>query len=204
VTGATAFQKANSVGGINQWKRQEVLSVYPNASSEAKLASIKNIPSEKAKEFCALFPLRESYICKPFGPEAEWRTWKGPLEDHQILGVIDDGGRGLFRGCYWGQETQYAVLDVDAGTSQYYKQDELSELLDRLDSVGLRATVYQSSDSGGWHLYIPFDGTEESKEVGATLRRWLRALGYEIKGGQLEVFPAATRLDCHYSRVLRG
>ncbi|MBX9722124.1 MAG: hypothetical protein K2X81_12060, partial [Candidatus Obscuribacterales bacterium] len=87
-----------------------------------------------------------------------------------------------------------AVLDIDAGTSQYYSKEKLAQLLARLDEVGLRATLYQSSDSGGWHLYAPFDQKEQSKEVGQTLKRWLKALGYEIKGGQLEVFPGGNAL----------
>ncbi|MBX9722328.1 MAG: hypothetical protein K2X81_13085, partial [Candidatus Obscuribacterales bacterium] len=74
---------------------------------DTKLASIKNTPSGLAKEFCDLFSKRDRYLHKPFGPDEEWRTWH-KLEDHQILGVIDDGGRGLFRGCYFGQETRYA------------------------------------------------------------------------------------------------
>lgn len=160
---------------------------------DTKLASIKNIPSGLAKEFCALFSSRDRYICKPFGADAEWRTWH-KLEDHQILGVIEDGGRGVFRGCHFGLETSYAVLDIDAKTSQNYSKEKLAELLARLDAVRLRATLYQSSDSGGWHLYIPFAQKENSQEVGQTLKRWLKAFGYEIKGGQLEVFPGGNAL----------
>ncbi len=124
--------------------------------------------------------------------QENWRTWHN-LEDHQILGVIADGGRGILRGCHWGAETRFAVLDLDAD-SQYHSKEKLEELLTAVDEIGLKANVYQSSDSGGWHLYIPFADWEESLEVKQTIRRWLQALGYEIKGGQLEVFPSGNAL----------
>ena len=42
--------------------------------------------------------------------------------------------------------------------------------------------------------YLPFDDCEQSSEVRQTLKRWLEALGYEITGGQLEVFPSGNAL----------
>lgn len=144
-----------------------------------------------AEYFCSLFPRRDVYICKTRGQE-NWKTWH-KLEDHQILGVIADGGRGIFRGCHWGAETRYAVLDIDAD-SQYHDKEKLAELLAAVDEVGLKANVYQSSDSGGWHLYISLADWEKSSEVEQTLKRWLKALGYELKGGQLEVFPCGNAL----------
>lgn len=144
-----------------------------------------------AEYFCSLFPRRDVYICKARGQE-NWKTWH-KLEDHQILGVIANGGRGIFRGCHWDAKTRYAVLDVDA-ESQYYNREKLAELLAAVEEVGLKANVYQSSDSGGWHLYISLSDWEQSRDVEQTLKRWLKALGYELKGGQLEVFPSGNAL----------
>ena len=122
-----------------------------------------------AEYFCSLFPRRDVYICKARGQE-KWKTWH-KLEDHQILGVIADGGRGIFRGCHWDAKTRYAVLDIDAD-SQYHDKEKLAELLAAVDEVGLKANVYQSSDSGGWHLYISLADWEKSSDVEQTLKRW--------------------------------
>jgi hypothetical protein len=144
------------------------------------------------QEFLSLYPRRDSYICKLAGQDS-WRTWTGPLEDHQILGVIADGGRGLLRGCHWGTQTRFAVLDIDAG-SLYHNVESLKRISQHLRAAGLKLLPYQSSESGGWHLYLPFDDQEASREVEHTLKRWLKDLGYELKGGQLEVFPSGNAL----------
>jgi hypothetical protein len=144
------------------------------------------------QEFLSLYPRRDVHICK-LPTQDRWRTWSGTLEDHQILGVIADGGRGLFRGCHWSAATQHAVLDIDV-RSRYHNSLALSRLLANLHSVGLQSRIYQSSQSGGWHIYLPFDCWEQSDEVELTLKRWLKALGYEIACGQLEVFPSGNAL----------
>lgn len=110
------------------------------------------------------------------------------------MAVIADGGRGgIFRGTFWDAQTNYAVLDIDA-SSQYHSTEKLARLLAAVESVGLAGTLYQSSDSSGWHLYLPFTEDEKSSEVEHTLKRWLKALGYEIRGGQLEIFPSGNAL----------
>jgi hypothetical protein len=53
---------------------------------------------------------------------------------------------------------------------------------------------YQSSERGGWHLYLFFDRDVLSKEVETTIKDYLRVRGYEIKGGTLEVFPSGNAL----------
>ncbi len=118
--------------------------------------------------FCSLFLRRDILICK-LPNQDRWRKWTGPLEDHQILGVIADGGRGILRGCYWAEQTHHAVLDVDA-QSKYHNAQELAKLQQKLAAVGLTATPYRSSDSGGWHLYIFFDDWAECSEVENTIK----------------------------------
>jgi hypothetical protein len=143
--------------------------------------------------FCSLFPRRDILICK-LPNQDRWRKWTGPLEDHQILGVIADGGRGgILRGCYWDEQTHHAVLDIDAG-SKYHSAQELAELQQKLAAVGLTATPYRSSENGGWHLYIFFDDWAECSEVENTIKAWLKLQGYEIKSGTLEIFPSGNAL----------
>jgi len=163
--------------------------LYSLALAAPAGASIGLDPREK---FLSLYPRRDSYIWKTPADE-NWRTTHSLLRDHQIMGVISDAGRGLFRGCYFGDRTQFAVLDIDQG-SKYHNPAELAELAGKLSSVGLTITPYQSSDSGGWHLYLFFDDRADSAEVSQTLRTWLKLEGYEIKGGTLEVFPSGCAL----------
>jgi hypothetical protein len=106
---------------------------------------------------------------------------------------MSDEGRGLLRGCYWGEWTRHGVLDIDQG-SNYHSAQELQKLLRVFESVGLRLSVYRSSESGGWHLYFYFDSYVLSQEVEITIKNYLRASGYEIKSGTLEIFPSGNAL----------
>ena len=142
--------------------------------------------------FCSLFPRRDILICK-LPNQDRWRKWTGPLEDSHILHVIQDGGFGILRGCYWAEQTHHAVLDIDQG-SKYHNVLELAKLQEKLAAVGLSAKPYQSSDSGGWHLYIFFDDWAECSEVENTVKAWLKCQGYEIKSGTLEIFPSGNAL----------
>jgi hypothetical protein len=55
-------------------------------------------------------------------------------------------------------------------------------------------TPYQSSESGGWHLYFYFDRYVLSQEVEITIKSYLVSQGYQIKSGTLEVFPSGNAL----------
>lgn len=141
-----------------------------------------------AKAFLSLYPRRQSYIQK-LPSQERWSQKKGTLRDYQLLGVIEDGGRGLWRGCYWGEETRFAVLDIDH-QSNYHSAQELKKIREILAGVSLADTAYRSSESGGWHLYLPFTDWVSSEEVETTLKQFFKAQGYSIQGGELEIFPA--------------
>lgn len=119
--------------------------------------------------------------------------WSKPLQDVQILGAIGDEWHGMYRGCYFGDFTRFAVLDIDQG-SRYHTQQHLKELTIALTEVGLTVTPYQSSNSSGWHLYLFLDNWEPKNELEQTLKSWLRSKKYEIKSGTLEVFPSGNAL----------
>jgi hypothetical protein len=141
----------------------------------------------------ALYPNRVQAIVRPPGCKS-WTTiskhW--PLPDETILAAVAGQERSVY-GLRWGDQTRFAVLDVDAG-GRYHSAQELQKLLEILAGVRLTATVYQSSDSGGWHVYLFFSQWETSNEVQETLRALLIANGYEIRGGQLEIFPSGNGL----------
>lgn len=146
----------------------------------------------RRQEFLSLFSRRDIFISKPYN-EKRWKTVKAPLFDALILRAISDSHRGIFRGCFSSHRTKFGVLDIDK-ESRHRNAHELQKLQAHLAAVNLYGILYRSSDSGGWHLYLPFDEWEESEEVETTLKTWLKCLGYQIEGGQLEVFPSGNGL----------
>lgn len=143
------------------------------------------------QEFLSLYPSRTKHIYK--APEdPKWKTRQIPLFTGMIDGAIS-GESDTFYGAFFGKLTRFAVLDIDED-SQYHNAAELENLEAHLESVGLSIKPYQSSRSGGWHIYISFAEESDSKEIETVLKRWLRALGYEIKNGVLEVFPSGNAL----------
>jgi hypothetical protein len=147
---------------------------------------------DRRQKFLSLYTRRDAFIWKTYEQE-RWQKANGPLLDAQISGVLSNEGRGLLRGCYWAHKTRHAVLDLDM-SSRYHNAAELQKLQAHLTAVDLYAIPYQSSESGGWHMYLPFSEWVESDEVNQTLKTWLKALGYEIASGQLEIFPSGNAL----------
>ena len=145
-----------------------------------------------ALDICVLFPERQPSICKNLN-QKRWRPWNQALSDSQILGVMSNEGRGLYRGCHFGRETRHGVIDIDIN-SKYHNAQELAEIRARFAAVGLELTPYQSSESGGWHLYFFFSSFVLSQEVETIIKRWLKVQGYELAGGTLEVFPSGNAL----------
>lgn len=115
-----------------------------------------------------------------------------PLPDETILDAID-GKKTETYGLKFGDETRFAVLDIDKN-SQYRNALELENLQAKLAAVGLIAKPYRSSESGGWHLYIFFEEWANRDQVHRCLSDWLRAHGYEIRNGVLEVNPSGMGL----------
>jgi hypothetical protein len=113
-------------------------------------------------------------------------NWK--LTDTEILKAIA-GVHQKFLGCRSGTNTRFAVLDIDA-KSRYHSKHQLDRLLKVLSKAGLtRSSLYRSSYSGGWHLYIFFDEPINSKDLRTHLVKVLTLNNFEIAKGTLEVFP---------------
>lgn len=94
-----------------------------------------------------------------------------------------------FIGTRWDKETRHAVIDIDS-SSQYHNKAGLKRLLAVLEAAGLpNAVPYQSSDSGGWHVYIFFAEPVSSRKIRDYLRKLLVLKGFTIKQGTMEIFP---------------
>jgi hypothetical protein len=99
-------------------------------------------------------------------------------------------------GVNFGKTTKYALIDLDY-SSQYHPshdRDRYKEILHALETIGLtRYIVIQSSHSRGLHIYLPLPTAVPTFQLAAAIRVTLTAAGFEIKNGQLEIFPNTKR-----------
>ncbi|MBX9770012.1 MAG: hypothetical protein K2X29_01495, partial [Candidatus Obscuribacterales bacterium] len=153
-------------------------------------AKFFNQPNSKLllEQFISLFH-PYSYIYKP--PKSPWLSAKDPrwkLSSSEICKAIA-GQHYQLVGTRWGNHTRHAVLDIDAN-SRYHNKSGLRLILKTLREAGFENPVtYQSSESGGWHIYIFFAEKVLSRKTRDYLLRLLRIKGFVLKSGTLEVFP---------------
>ena len=95
-------------------------------------------------------------------------------------------------GLRFGKLTRYAMLDIDA-RSPYHPDNDPSALpliREALESIGVYRTILiRSSDSGGLHLYIPFDDELPSYGIAQAIKWCLSDAGFNLASGHLESFP---------------
>lgn len=159
----------------------------------AKRFNVEPAPRAVAQEYLSLYPNRVQGILRPPGCKS-WVTVSKhfPITDETILSALAGEEKNLW-GLRWGKQTKFAVLDIDKG-SKYHQAAELQKLQAKLAAVGLRATPYRSSESGGWHLYSFLEDWTDSNDLKETLKKWLYGQGYEIRNGTLEIFPSGMGL----------
>jgi hypothetical protein len=144
---------------------------------------------QQLAEFTSLFH-RYDYICKPL-TNGSWfsANEKWALTDTEILKAAACAHPKYFLGCRAGRASRFAVLDIDAG-SKYHNKAELHRLTEVLSIAGISKTsLYRSSYSDGWHLYIFFDEPVSSRDLQKTLSTLLVLNKFEIAKGKLEIFP---------------
>lgn len=140
-------------------------------------------------QFVSLFH-RYGYIYKPLSG-GSWfsanEKWK--LPDSEILKAIACVHPKFFLGCRAGKSSRFAVLDIDQ-KSQYHNKRAIDKLLQVLSDAGLsRSSLYRSSYSGGWHLYLFFEEAVNSADLRKQIIKLLTLHDLQIAKGQLEVFP---------------
>lgn len=140
--------------------------------------------------FLSYYPNRLRSIFKRTSDSNWWeRNKRKPLADSAILEAVSCE-LSLFRGLRQGERTRFAIIDIDAG-SAHHSVSEIARLRTALEEVGLEQSfLYRSSASGGWHLYVPFSDWVPSDEMARLLKKYLRASGFTLKSGQMEVFPS--------------
>jgi hypothetical protein len=140
-------------------------------------------------QFLELFH-RYGYIYRPLnGGSWSSANEKWQLSDTEIIKAISCAHDKFYLGTRAGKSTRYAVLDIDSN-SKYHSKVQLDKLLGLLASAGLtRSSLYRSSFSGGWHLYIFFEEPVNSTELRRLLVKLLSLNDFQVAKGTLEVFP---------------
>lgn len=140
--------------------------------------------------FLALFPHRfdSIYARHPEpGQKPDWQTERRyPLSDRVLR-----QGSYLF-GVRFGAQTSYCMLDIDIGSLYHPHQDKLAigRIVASLEAIGLVSYVAcTSSHSNGLHLYFPFSEPQSSWELASVVALLLEQAGFQLKPGQLELFP---------------
>lgn len=142
-----------------------------------------------AERFCSLFH-RYGYIYRPI-LDGSWLSAdeKWQLTDTEILKAIACAHPKFFIGARAGKASKFAVLDIDTN-SEYHCLREVERIREVLFAAGINKTVpYQSSSSGGWHLYIFFDQPVSSRDLNKQLTLLLQLNDFNVQKGQLEIFP---------------
>lgn len=117
----------------------------------------------------------------PLNSETLYQRWKTPSD---LVGVRFTGGRD--------GKTNYALIDIDID-SQYHPQQNpssIQSITDALRLIGLYQHIkIRSSSSGGLHLYFPLPDCFNCYKLAIALQQTLEKHGFQIKAGQLEIFP---------------
>ncbi|MBD2258324.1 hypothetical protein [Pseudanabaena sp. FACHB-2040] len=125
-----------------------------------------------------------------------WRTLTGyPLRPRVLWSLWQDANTLI--GVRFGQTTRYALIDLDAGSpyrsnngGKDQSAESIATLRAALETIGIaRTLLIRSSWNGGLHLYVPLPEAVNTFNLAVALEGCLKAQGFEIKPGQLEIFP---------------
>ena len=139
--------------------------------------------------FLSLFH-RYAYIYRPISGGG-WLSanddWK--LTDSEILKAISCVHPKFYLGTRCGKASKFAVLDIDA-SSRYHTKDGYKKIATVLQEAGIEEhTLYQSSESGGWHIYIFFDAPVSTRDLYRQLHHLFTLSDFTVEKGTLEIFP---------------
>ena len=159
----------------------------PSRFSRAKFFPART--DEAAAQFLSLFH-RYAYILRPYtggGWFSAQDDWK--LSDGEILKAIAGLQSKYYLGTRCGKASKYAVLDIDAG-SKYHCKEGYAKIAALLEKAGIAEhNLYQSSESGGWHIYIFFDAPVSSRDLYRQFHQLFTLHDFEVAKGKLEIFP---------------
>lgn len=133
-----------------------------------------NFIQSELPDDAAAKPIWRTVTKYPLRPRVLWNDWQ---DANTLIGVR------------FTHDTVYALLDIDIG-SGYCNPDGVAEIRAALETIGITRTVLtRSSWSSGLHLYIPLPEAVQTFNLAVTLHECLKAQGFRLKAGQLEIFP---------------
>ena len=103
-------------------------------------------------------------------------------------------------GVRFGQYTKHAVVDLDSGglIHPYTNEEAYRRVTWALEDIGLiEAVTVRSSESEGMHLCYFFKEKVPTFRLACAMRWALEREGFEIKPGQLELFPNTKQFKKH-------
>jgi hypothetical protein len=123
--------------------------------------------------------------------KAEWKTERRyPMKSRVLLHRWADPTEVL--GVRFDHATEYGLLDIDVLSPYHPRQNPgaIAELQLALETIGITRTVLiRSSNSDGLHLYFPLNETVNTFNLAVAVKFCLQTQGFEVKDGQLEIFP---------------
>jgi hypothetical protein len=140
----------------------------------------------------ALFPHRHDYLWAEHPAPGERPQWQTQSK-HLLTDRLIQQGAFLY-GVRFGAKTNYFVIDIDKNSAYHPSRDSfaIQRLLDALEGIGIVAYVaVASSQSGGLHLYFPYEVAQKSYQIGRVVQAIAQNAGFKVKPGHLEIFPNA-------------
>lgn len=133
-----------------------------------------NVISAEQPEDANAKPSWTTIKTHPIRPRALWEQWQ---DAHQLIGVR------------FTHDTYYALIDLDAGGA-YSSAEGVAKIRAALETIGItRTLLIRSSWRNGLHLYLPFAELVNTFDLAVALKECLKAQGFQLKAGQLEIFP---------------
>lgn len=124
-------------------------------------------------------------------PKPEWKTERRyPMKSRVLYHRWADPSEIL--GVRFDHSTEYGLLDIDVESPYHPKQNQaaITEIQIALETIGITRTVLvRSSWSDGLHLYFPLNGAVNTFNLAVAVKFCLQTQGFEVKEGQLEIFP---------------
>lgn len=138
--------------------------------------------------WCAIeAPLPDDAAAKPI-----WNTIRGYPLRPRVLWKLWQDAQSLV-GVRFTHDTYYALIDIDAG-SEHCHPAAIATIRAALETIGItRTLLLRSSWSGGLHLYIPLPEPVGTFNLAVALKECLKAQGFVLEAGQLEIFPNVKR-----------
>ena len=122
--------------------------------------------------------------------KAQWKTEKYQVK-HRVL-YRDWLAADKLIGVRFGSKTLYALIDIDSKSKYHPNQsaDSVKAIQEALETIGISRTITISSSwSEGLHIYIPLAELINTFNLAVAIKGCLEAQGFEVKPGQLEIFP---------------